>query len=476
MATPPRPPDNHLHVGTSIVSHLSEAFYEDTARVFEEYLVNASDALATHVSVQIEPSFVVITDDGEGMSPEELRRFFFIAHSKKKAGETRNVPFGRGRSIARQIIGQFGLGKLSAYRFADKLAIRTWKAGMESKASLSFSDLTSKEFIDDFILEVQSKPTKETGSGTEVVMTGMKQKIYPKTIVSRLAKRLTIRSDMEIIINDEVLEAQRPAGKLIEIKEEDPQLGKIFGTLLYLDKANYEQSGVSVRVYGRVVNLNPRLLHSLVNVTGAMSASQKTVLDVNVDSMAEALLAHRNGFNEDDPLFEALQKWIRKFLNSHNYEYVEERKVENAVIQEAGVLTTLKSRLTNQSMSVGGEHAGARTRPRPKKRITDRKAALKEAHVILERKDDLALHFKGKKFVFELGTLGEDQSDWRLEGTRVIINASHPLFQEAKKRRSQDLYCLKTAIVAIAVETSRTMADFRQNYEELTRLAASNMS
>lgn len=456
------------------MSHLSDAFYEDAARVFEEYVTNASDALATQVKITIDPTKVVIEDNGEGMTSEELQRFFYISYSSKKAGEIKEMPFGKSkRMIKRQIIGKFGIGKLSAYKFADTISLRTWKEGQLSSASLSFADLMSKEFVEDLILSVTTEKVDVSKHGTIVEMTGLKQQVYPKTIAKRLSKRLTLHPDLDIDVNGEALKPELLNGKRIPIEEDDPKLGHIAGTLIYTTDANYQDAGIHIRVYGRMVNLNPGIVRSLGNVTGAMTLQQRTFLDVNIDSLAPAILAHRNGFKEDHPLLEELERWVKRKLNSENAKFMTERAGETDRLQEAKVIATLADRLSVSGRNLA-MHTGRGQLLSGRRRIRDRAAALKEASEIIAHKDTLSLNFKNRRFTFDLSPAGEGSDAWGFdEKKRVIrINSDHPLFKEAKSRKSQDLYALETAIVAIAFHTSSSHAEFKANYEELARSAS----
>jgi hypothetical protein len=463
-----------LRVGTSIVSHLSDAFYEDAARVFEEYVTNASDALATHVRIRVDPTIVMIEDDGEGMSPDELHRFFYISYSSKKTGEIRDMFVGKNKkAIKRQIIGQFGIGKLSAYKFADKISIKTWKDGVVSSASLSFKELMDKEFVEDLSLSVTSEKSNSTKHGTLVEMSGLKQQVYSKVIIKRLSQRLTLHPDLNIDVNGQQLEPELLRGKKISIDEEHPKLGHIVGTLIYTDDPHYEEAGVHIRVYGRTVNLNPRLISSVMNVSGALVLAQRAILDINIDSLAPAILAHRNGFNEDHPLVKDLEKWIKTKLNYENARYLRDRRGDSDKLQEAKVIVTLADRLSGSKRAIQESSKGSQLRS-GRKRIRDRVAALKEADNIIAQKSTLELEFKHKKFIFDLAPMGEDAAAWAFEEKKrtIQINSDHPLFKEAKNRKSQDLYALTTGIVAIAFHTSSSHAEFKANYEELARIAS----
>ena len=327
------------------------------------------------------------------------------------------------------------------------------------------------------MLEVHSEKADPAKHGTLVEMTSLKQQVYPKIIGKRLAKRLTARPDLQIEVNGEQLKNDKVSGKEIKIDEDHPKLGHIKGTLLYSDDPDYEDAGVHIRVYGRMVNANPRLLRSIYNVSGAMTLTQRTFLDVNIDALAPAVLAHRNGFNEDHPLVGELEKWVKTRLNSENAAYLRDRRDETDKLQEAKVLVTLSKRLSGvkMAMSVPGK---SKSQIMPgRKRIRNRAEALKEADDIIAKKDELELEFKDKKFAFDLASLGENGDAWTFDEKKrsVRINSEHPLFKEAKGRKSQDLYALETAIVAIAFHTSSKHDEFKKNYEELARTAVKKL-
>lgn len=459
--------NERLRIGTALVSHLSEAFYETNARVLEEYISNAADALATQIKIKITSSWLELADDGEGMTPDELTRFFYISHSEKKAGELRERVLGNRRRLSRQTIGQFGLGKLSAYRLADRLSIKTWRDGTLSQATLSFSELRSNQFFDDFKLNVSSTSTALKDSGTIVEMTGLKKRIYVKPLMEKLSERMFLNSGLRVFINEDEVVPVEFKGKKEEVLENHPKLGEIRGSLIYTDEPIYGKAGVYIRVYGRMVNLSPSLVHTLDNVSGAMSLAQRTILDINVDSMASALLANRNGFNEEDELYKELVEWVKKYLNKKNPTQIEERKRDNETIQEATVLLNLKRRLSPELGQV------YRSSLMQRKRKKDRKEVLKEAVQVLSEKEKLSLSFEGRRFYFDLKPLGENQLAWQLDSEgEIAINTEHALFKEAKARKAQDIHSLNIAIVAIAVTSSRNLEEFKEKYEELTRIAA----
>src|SRR3989338_6983503 len=119
-----------IRVGVSLIKQLSETFYPSVNAVFGELISNASDAFAKTVRVTLSNEDIVIEDDGTGMSPEELTKFFHISASRKDSGMIKQF-----KGIKRSIIGRFGIGKLSMYRICKRFEITTWKDGIESNAT-----------------------------------------------------------------------------------------------------------------------------------------------------------------------------------------------------------------------------------------------------------------------------------------------------------------------------------------------------
>ena len=55
------------------VTHLGRNLYSTTPPALAELVANSYDAYATKVDIQIEKSYIIIADNGKGMSVDELR-------------------------------------------------------------------------------------------------------------------------------------------------------------------------------------------------------------------------------------------------------------------------------------------------------------------------------------------------------------------------------------------------------------------
>lgn len=109
--------EKHLSVDKRIVRLLSVFTYEDFPRSIREMVSNAYDADATEVKIRIDlnKDLIEITDDGNGMTPDEFDFFLRIA------GQQRASRFSP--EFRRKRIGQFGIGFLAVFPFGRRIRI-----------------------------------------------------------------------------------------------------------------------------------------------------------------------------------------------------------------------------------------------------------------------------------------------------------------------------------------------------------------
>ena len=113
-----------IRVDKRIVKLLSGATYENFPKALKELIVNAYDADATKVDVNIDliKETITIEDNGHGMSELDFDFYLRIAfQAREKEGESVS---------GRKIIGQFGVGFLSVFPFCKNYYIESTKRGL----------------------------------------------------------------------------------------------------------------------------------------------------------------------------------------------------------------------------------------------------------------------------------------------------------------------------------------------------------
>ena len=460
--------DQHVRVGVALLGQLSTTFYLNTRMIFDELISNARDAFATYVKIAIDADKITVEDNGEGLSPDEMVRFFYISHTQKKSGSEEQ----RGK-LKRQIIGKFGVGKLSMYQICDWFEIRSWKDGIESYATFNFKEVEKGEFLDQVGLNVSTKKTSQRQSGTVVTMHDLKKQVKSGLIAYGLSKSMPLSADFNVFVNGQKLEPEKKAeGHIYPIEEKDVkvevdgktvELGDIYGELLYTKKPIRDQSGVYIRVLGRLVGDNPRRI-DLTTLTSGQQFYQRTHCELNVNGLNEALLTNRTDFMQDHPKYVAFIDWLKTQLNKYNRlenkRFREELKKE----ERKGVVAVVAPRINLRMATVfkdKNEIKKAISSLPPAEKIVPEEA--KGEHMVF----DLLV----ERFVLEIDELGEGKDEciigsWS-RGARIIINANHPLFIEARKSKFLNYHCFKAAIVAIALAFATSLPHAKGLYAKM---------
>ncbi|MGB3479857.1 MAG: ATP-binding protein [bacterium] len=112
-------------VAVQLVSHLSEGAYTTFAKAVKELIINAFDANApeVHLDLDADCTQLTIRDKGDGMNSDQFRtEFARIAGSKRRIENKK-------RTFNRPMIGKFGIGFLSAARLCKTVIIYSKQKG-----------------------------------------------------------------------------------------------------------------------------------------------------------------------------------------------------------------------------------------------------------------------------------------------------------------------------------------------------------
>lgn len=121
------------------IEHLGIKMYSQLPYALAELVANAYDAGASCANIFLydnEPDNkkIIISDDGDGMSYEEVRDNFLVIGRKR-----RDTDESRTNSKGRKITGKKGLGKLALFGIGKVITIETSRAG-ESKKTIFMLD------------------------------------------------------------------------------------------------------------------------------------------------------------------------------------------------------------------------------------------------------------------------------------------------------------------------------------------------
>lgn len=128
-----------VEISYKIIELFSAGLYSSPNKAFEELVCNSYDAFATKVSVFIsqdltaEDAYIMVVDNGEGLSKEEFKNLWKIGESTKRKSPERDKK--------RLQIGRFGIGKLSTYILARKLTHISCKTGKYYMTTMDYGNI-----------------------------------------------------------------------------------------------------------------------------------------------------------------------------------------------------------------------------------------------------------------------------------------------------------------------------------------------
>ncbi|MCY4017817.1 MAG: ATP-binding protein [Chloroflexi bacterium] len=187
----------------AVTSHVSRDFLQNSTyfntpeKIVWEYVSNSLDAarvgeIAT-VIVDIKPDLIVVQDNGQGMSREDLRNFF------QMHGE--NLHRRKGKKVR----GMFGTGKCAAFGLAKTLTMNTVQSGLKNIVRLTLSDIQKATHGKAFpVQEVQINGVTNEEDGTRIEIKDFKsrKKIRVEKTISYVERHLSrYRGRAQVKIN-----------------------------------------------------------------------------------------------------------------------------------------------------------------------------------------------------------------------------------------------------------------------------------
>ncbi|MBL8525562.1 MAG: ATP-binding protein, partial [Betaproteobacteria bacterium] len=174
-----------------VLEHLGIKLYSNAAAVLSELVANSWDADATMVRVSLENEKITISDNGNGMTTEELnKRFLVVGYDKRKSEGSSSGKFER------RFMGRKGIGKLSVFSIARCVdvysASKAEKNGLRLELSAIETAIKSdaEYHPEELVYREDLAPT-----GTTIELTGLKKSRVGTTAAAlrkRLARRFAI--------------------------------------------------------------------------------------------------------------------------------------------------------------------------------------------------------------------------------------------------------------------------------------------
>lgn len=206
----PNSVDYKMTITLNVLNNLGITLYSNVPAVLSEVVANSWDADATKVDIEIKSDNIIITDDGDGMTHEDINdKYLKIGYQRRKGKE--DVLTTKGRTV----MGRKGIGKLSLLSIANNVSVETVKGEEKNGFVMSVNDIKNlienDEHIDYKPVSLLEDEITLNKKGTRIILTELQKGVYqtPNALRKRLARRFSIigSDEFDVIINGESVTA-----------------------------------------------------------------------------------------------------------------------------------------------------------------------------------------------------------------------------------------------------------------------------
>jgi len=321
----------------NIINQLARS-YRSTAEAIKELVTNAWDAEAEEVYInipqQLEDDIILIEDNGNGMTPNEVQSDFLNIGVNRKLRRGDLTPKKK-----RKIKGERGIGKFSTLLLGNRLFVETKSRGQKTSFEITRSQIESfTSNMQNFKLALNVENSNNSQTGTIVKIEKLRRELFhpDKEIIAKiLVREFGIVDDFSIFINDDKLTIDSVPGKIEEYELDVPEVGKISLKLIISEsKKPVPEPGIIIRVKGRTIG-KPTFFG--LDKTGKFSKSvlAKICGEVNVDYLEDDITSDWAAFIEDSKGFQELQKVASKSIEEKilSLQEKETKTLENEILE-----------------------------------------------------------------------------------------------------------------------------------------------
>lgn len=347
----------HFQVDSRLATLLSQE-YSSTEKALKELVDNAWDADAERVSISLpapmsdEP--IVITDDGTGMTEEELKRHYLnIASDRRlKRGE-------RTAGKQRLIKGRKGVGKFAGLMAASVMTLNTKARGKEGSFTLRHDDLEKFADIEQLPINFSITPCPLDQHGTSITLSSLHQGlVYPDSNRLRqvLIQEYGRQKDFIIIVDGKKLDIDDLAGTYVEEGTSLKSVGDVsLRFSISSGKSGLREPGITLKVDGKAVGMPsffgldqyddfpPKLLKKLYG-------------EIDADGLSSHVTAGWDSVVENSELYQQVTEYVQRelraaFTETHGQEIrLAQARLKKAVHERLAALPEYKREYADRAI------------------------------------------------------------------------------------------------------------------------------
>lgn len=325
------------------IEHLGIKMYSVLPNAMAELIANAYDAEAHTVHIKLydgDEKKIVISDDGLGMSFDEINNNFLRIGRKRRADDD-----GLSFNGIRKVTGRKGLGKLAFFGIGDTIVVTTCQEGQGVQFILSWQELingSSKEYKPKF--NVFACDPKQKGTTIELSDLKRKSNFDKNGLAISLSKLfnffddtfkvyISYNDDEELLINDKLKYQDLPAQIIwnfpnSDVRNEYLETHNVVGQILATEKPlKPGLRGITLFAHGRLVNA-PEFFgvgessHGYSYLTGWLNVDFVDELEDDVIS------TDRQSLSWDLPVTSELQSNLKQLLSAIERDWRQKRKIK----------------------------------------------------------------------------------------------------------------------------------------------------
>ena len=250
------PSHANFRVDPRLATLLGEG-YRSSEAALKELIDNAWDADSRTVFIELPDPMsgdpVVISDDGTGMTTEEMRSEYLLVASDRRTRKGDITP-----SLKRKVKGRKGIGKFAGLLAADVMTVETCARGRRTRLVISKADLIAAgRDLEQFDLPLATEPCSDDEHGTIITLSQLNQKLNfpePERLRQILMLEYGREHDFTIVVNGTALALADLPGVSSSVESNLTHAGPVKLHLKILEgKQTVKQTGIAIRVGGKVV-------------------------------------------------------------------------------------------------------------------------------------------------------------------------------------------------------------------------------
>lgn len=302
----------HFRVDTKLAALLGEN-YRSTEYALKELVDNAWDADAENVWIYLPAPLtadpIIIIDDGLGMTEREVTDGYL-----KIASDRRTRKGERTLRFHRRVKGRKGIGKFAGLVSANAMEVSTRANGKKTKVSIVKAELLSSDKdLEKIDLPMHIETCPDDQHGTAIKLTDLNQNLSfpdPNVLKQILFLEYGRQANFRIFVNEEALDIEDLPGETILEESDLNEVGQVKMKFTITEKRSPKQSGIAVRVNGKIVGKPHHFgLETSDEIPAKLLA--RVYGEVETDGLEDVVTADWGGIIENSKAWQKLEAFVR---------------------------------------------------------------------------------------------------------------------------------------------------------------------